>query len=45
VKLLVCIFHESLIRTAKNTSQFQLVTGSKIHLLAYFLLWHIHGVQ
>ena len=41
VKLLVCIFHESLIRTAKNTSQFQLVAGSAIHLLAYryYSLW------
>ena len=39
VKLLVCIFHESLIRTAKNTSQFQLVAGSPIHLSAYFSLW------
>ena len=30
---------------SKNTTQFQLVAGSSIHLLAYFSLWRIHGVQ
>jgi len=32
-------------KNSKNTSQFQLVAGSPIHLLAYFSLWHIHRVQ
>jgi len=32
-------------RNSKNTSQFQLVSGSPIHLSAYFSLWRIHGVQ
>ena len=32
-------------KNSKNTSQFQLVAGSPIHLLAYFLLWRIHGVN
>ena len=32
-------------KNSKNTSQFQLVARSLIHLLAYFSLWRIHGVQ
>ena len=32
-------------KNSKNTSQFQLVAGSLIHLSAYFSLWRIDGVQ
>ena len=32
-------------KNSKNTSQFQLVAGSPIHLLDDFSLWRIHGEQ
>ena len=47
LKLLVCIFHESLVRTEKyiTISTSPASAGSPVHLLAYFSLWRIHGVQ